>query len=120
MSGDVVTWGAVALAIGSVISIVTFWTRYSDRLTAARAKADEAIKEADEAKKDAVAASAKADALSAKLYQIEIWARDEFVRKASFETVVARVERGFVDLKTEISSRLDKMADKIDHMGPRQ
>jgi len=54
--------------------------------------------------------------LAAKLYQVEIWARDEFVRKSSFETVVARVERGFVDLKTEISNRLDKMADKTDHI----
>lgn len=83
-------------------------------------KADQAIKEAEEAKQAAAAATAKADALAAKLYQIEIWARDEFVRKSSFETVVARVERGFVDLKTEISNRLDKMTDKIDHIGPRQ
>ena len=118
MSGDVVTWGAVVLAIGAVISIVTFWTRYSDRLTASKAKADEA-KEAEEAKHLAAAANARAEALAAKLYQVEIWARDEFVRKSSFETVVARVERGFVDLKTEISNRLDKMADKIDHIGPR-
>ena len=119
MSGDVVTWGAVAVAIGAVISIVTFWTRYSDRLTASKAKADEAIKEAEEAKQLAATGNARAEALAAKLYQVEIWARDEFVRKSSFETVVARVERGFVDLKTEISNRLDKMADKIDHIGPR-
>jgi hypothetical protein len=119
VSGDVVTWSAVAVGIGAVISIVTFWTRYSDRLTAAKAKADEAIKAAEEAKQATLVATAKADALSAKLYQVEIWARDEFVRKSSFETVVARVERGFADLKTEISSRLDKMSDKIDHMGPR-
>jgi hypothetical protein len=98
---------------------VTFWTRYSDRLTSARAKEDEAIKDATKLRKNAEVANAKADALSAKLYQIEIWVRDEFVRKSSFETVVARVERGFADLKTEISSRLDKMSDKIDHMGPR-
>lgn len=110
---DVVTWGAVAVAIGAVISIVTFWTRYSDRLTAARSKADQATKDAEEAKHLAAAATAK-------LYQVEIWARDEFVRKSSFETVVARVERGFADLKTEVSNRLDKISDKIDHMGPRQ
>jgi len=114
---DAVTWGAVAVAIGSLISIVTFWTRYSDRLTAAKAKADEAIKEADEAKQVAAAANARAEALAGKLYQVEIWARDEFVRKSSFETVVSRVERGFADLKSEISIRLDKMSDKMDHMG---
>jgi hypothetical protein len=36
---EVVTWAAVAVAIGSVISILTFWTRYSDRITEAEAEA---------------------------------------------------------------------------------
>ncbi|BAR61815.1 hypothetical protein [Bradyrhizobium diazoefficiens] len=55
--------------------------------------------------------------LHAKVYQIEIWARDEFVRKGSFELVVARMERGLADLRGEITGRLDKMTDKIDHLG---
>lgn len=56
-------------------------------------------------------------ALQAKVYQVEIWARDEFVRKGSFEIVVARMEKGFDSLRGEITQRLDKMADKIDHFG---
>lgn len=56
-------------------------------------------------------------ALSGKLYQVEIWARDEFVRKGSFEVVIARMERGFSDLKQEISARLDRMTDRIEHIG---
>jgi hypothetical protein len=55
--------------------------------------------------------------LQAKLYQVEIWARDEFVRKGSFETVIARMERGFGDLRQEITARLDKMTDRIEHIG---
>lgn len=57
--------------------------------------------------------------LGGKLYQMEIWSRDEFVRKGSFELVVARMERGLADLRGEITGRLDKMADKIDHLGAR-
>jgi hypothetical protein len=56
------------------------------------------------------------DLAAAKLYQVEIWARDEFVRKASFETVVARLERGFGELKSEITGRLDRMTDRIEHI----
>jgi hypothetical protein len=52
--------------------------------------------------------------LAAKVYQVEIWSRDEFVRKGSFELVIARMEKGFGDLRNEISSRLDRLSDKID------
>lgn len=55
--------------------------------------------------------------ISAKLYQVEIWSRDEFVRKGSFEAVIARMEKGFGDLRNEIASRLDKMTDRIEHIG---
>jgi len=55
-------------------------------------------------------------ALSDKIYQVEIWARDEFVRKGSFEQVIARVERGFSDIKSEIAGRLDKMSERIEHL----
>jgi hypothetical protein len=55
-------------------------------------------------------------ALSAKIYQVEIWARDEFVRKGSFEIVIARMETGFRELRAEIAGRLDSMSTKIDHI----
>jgi hypothetical protein len=55
-------------------------------------------------------------AISAKVYQVEIWSRDEFVRKGSFETIIARMEKGFGDLRSEIASRLDRMTDRIEHL----
>jgi hypothetical protein len=55
-------------------------------------------------------------ALQAKVYEVEIWARDEFVRKGSFETVIARMERGFGDLRTEIGQRFDRISDSIEHI----
>src|SRR4051812_45952984 len=58
--------------------------------------------------------------LSAKIYQVEIWARDEFVRKGSFEAVIARMEKGFFDLRSEITGRLDKMTERIEHFGQQE
>lgn len=52
--------------------------------------------------------------LSSKIYTVEIWARDEFVRKSSFETVVGRLERGMDDLGNKIQVRLDKISERIE------
>lgn len=117
MTGDVVTWGAAIAAIMALLSIIGFWTRFSDRITKAENKATAAEEDAKEARKALAECDSKVHALGAKLYQTEIWARDEFVRKASFEGVIIRMERGFSELKTEINTKLDRMTDRIEHLG---
>ncbi|MGY3527677.1 hypothetical protein [Bradyrhizobium sp. USDA 4452] len=125
MSDAVVTWGAIVAAIGVLGTIITFWTRYSDRITKAEAAAAAAgtavaeVKRASElaiaeAKREAQEAAEASRALAAKLYQVEIWSRDEFVRKTSFENVVRRLEAGFSELRTDIGGRLDRMTDRIE------
>lgn len=52
--------------------------------------------------------------LSAKIYQVEIWARDEFVRKDSFGTVVSRLERGMEQLGEKIEAAVDRMTIRIE------
>ena len=101
MAGGEINWplvvsaaGLAVLVLSSVGGLVWKLSRIEIGLRA------EAAKEAAE--------------LSAKLYQVEIWARDEFVRKGSFEVVIARVEKGYTDLRSEIAGRLDRMSDKID------
>ncbi len=54
--------------------------------------------------------------LQAKVYQVEIWARDEFVRKGSFEMVVTRLENSMLALGAKIETAVDKMAAKIENM----
>jgi len=56
-------------------------------------------------------------AIRTKVHEIETWARDEFVRKGSFETVVARMEKGIEGLGEKIERRLDKMAERIEKIG---
>lgn len=120
MPADAVTWVALASAVGLLITLLTFWTRYSDRITATQKRAEQAEKAADEAKQEAKVATAKAGLLSDKIYQTEIWARDEFVRKASFELAVGRMERGFDTMKSEIASRLDRMTERIEHINDKR
>jgi hypothetical protein len=56
-------------------------------------------------------------AIRQKVHEIETWARDEFVRKGSFETVVSRMEKGIESLGEKIERRLDKMAERIEKIG---
>jgi hypothetical protein len=44
--------------------------------------------------------------------EIEIWSRDEFVRNGSFEAIISRMEKGFSDLRSEITGRLDRMTNR--------
>lgn len=39
MTGEAVTWAALATAIAAGLSLIGFWTRYSDRITKAEAAA---------------------------------------------------------------------------------
>jgi hypothetical protein len=64
MSCDAVTWAALAVAIGSVLSLIGFWTRYSDRITKAEAAADTA-------------------SILAKALQVKLRGRPERVRRLS-------------------------------------
>lgn len=53
-------------------------------------------------------------ALSDKVYQIEIWARDEFVRKGSFELVVARMEKSMEKIGDKIDAKFAELTQRID------
>jgi len=55
-------------------------------------------------------------ALNAKVYQVEIWARDEFVRKGSFDIVVARLEKSMELLGAKVEGAVDKMATRIENI----
>jgi hypothetical protein len=54
--------------------------------------------------------------IQAKIYQVEIWSRDEFVRKGSFELVVARLEKTMEMMGAKIETAVDKMATKVDNL----
>jgi hypothetical protein len=53
-------------------------------------------------------------AIRTKVHEIETWSRDEFVRKASFEKAIERMEKGFESLGARIEARLGKLDEKIE------
>lgn len=55
-----------------------------------------------------------AQAIRQKIHEIETWARDEFVRKGSFEGAVNRMENTVGEQFKEIKQRLERMETKID------
>lgn len=103
--------GAMSLEVVIITSAVGVVWKLARSEISIRAEAERRVAEVREDATDAI------KAISDKLYQVEIWARDEFVRKGSFETVIARMEAGFRDLRTEIGSRLDKMTERIEKIG---
>lgn len=55
-----------------------------------------------------------AQAIRQKVHEIETWARDEFVRKGSFEGAVNRMEHTVSDQFNKLEARLERMESKID------
>lgn len=54
--------------------------------------------------------------LSAKIFKIEIWARDEFVRKTSFEAAINRMEKGMENMASKIETAVEKMATRMENI----
>lgn len=57
------------------------------------------------------------NAIRQKIHEFEKWSRDEFVRKGSFEIVIARMEKGMETLGDKIEKRLDRMAERFEKIG---
>ncbi|MCK1322164.1 hypothetical protein IVA94_14935 [Bradyrhizobium sp. 156] len=110
---DAVTWGAVAVAIGSLISIVTFWTRYSDRVTKAEGAAKAANDLAAEAKKDAHEANEKVTLLSA---SFSIY-REQVAREYIHREVMREVEDRLTQAIDRLGARLDRFTEATMHKG---
>lgn len=52
-----------------------------------------------------------------KIHEVEMWSRDTFVRKDSFELVVGRLESSIEKLGDRLENKLEKLVDKIQN-GP--
>lgn len=111
-----------AVILSSAIGVVWKLTRTEVSLRSEFTKEVASIRA--EAAKEIADINAKAArevaALQAKVYQVEIWSRDEFVRKGSFETVVARLEKTMELMGTKVENAVDKMATRIENLSHQQ
>lgn len=105
---DVVTWGAVALALGSLLSILKFYGSASDRITKAETSAKSANDVAQEAKKDAHDTAEKIAILSAafSLY------REQIAREYIHREVMREVEERLTQAIERLGDRLDRVLER--------
>lgn len=104
-------WPVLA-AIGGLIvtgiAILTFWMRFSDRITIAEASAEVSKDIAQEAKKDAHDASEKIALLSA---SFSIY-REQVAREYIHREVMREVEERLTQAIDRLGDRLDRVLEK--------
>lgn len=61
-----------------------------------------------------------ARATQTNIHEIEKWARDEFVRKGSFENVMSRIETSQATRDDRLEKRLDRLDAKLDELQARK
>lgn len=105
---DVVTWGAVVVALGSLLSILKFYGSTSDRITKSEAAAKNANDTAQEAKKDAHETSEKIAILGASfsLY------REQIAREYIHREVMREVEERLTQAIDRLGDRLDRVLER--------
>lgn len=119
-------WVIAGCAVGTLlITLAIQWTRYEAKLAEVKADADNALQVAAEAAEgikrfDDEIDRGRRDAgegltgMRAKIHEIETWSRDEFVRKTSFEAVIARMEKSQERRDDALDQRLDRIEQKVD------
>jgi hypothetical protein len=108
---DILTWGALVAAGGSLIAIITFWMN--------RGKAEaEACAKADAASGAAHAALAKADQVASELVDARIAFASEYARQRDLVASETRFATAFDGLRTELrgtNDRLDRILERFAH-----
>jgi biopolymer transport protein ExbB/TolQ len=108
---EAITWASAVVAIGSLLSILKFWTSYSDRTTKSEAAAKTANDIAQEAKKDAHEAFEKVAVLAASfsLY------REQVAREYIHREVMREVEDRLTQAIDRLGNRLDRFTEAALH-----
>lgn len=112
MTGDVVTWGAVIAAVGSMLSLIGFWTRYSDRITKAEGKAAAAESAAQAASLLAVGLQAKLETVQRDFADYREAAALKFVS----DKELAQAETRFTGLVEEIKRDIRGVTERLDRV----
>lgn len=106
---DILTWGALIAASGSLVAIVTFWMN--------RGKAEaEAFAKADAAAATANAALAKAEFISGQLAEARIEFARDYASHKDLAAAEVRYAASLDSLRTELrgmNERLDRIIERF-------
>jgi hypothetical protein len=118
---------AAAAVLGLLGGIGVQWTLYERRLSAVEAEATNALQTGAEAEQrlEELAESngdTRLDvgetvrAMQQKISDVEKWARDTFVRKESFDAVLARLERAQEVRDDRLERQFNAIVSRLDHL----
>lgn len=129
MLNDVVTWGAVVLAIGTVIAIVKMSNFYSDRISKVEERAKAAIEIAKEAKVEAAKASDQVKPLAAAIEiakEAKADARESndkvTLLSASFGIYREQIAKEYIhrevmrEVEERLTAAIDRLGDRLDRV----
>jgi hypothetical protein len=102
---DLLTWGAIIAAGGSVVTVVKFWMD----MGAAHAKAEAAASAA-------AIAAAKTDLLANALNGFKVEAAQTYATSKALEATEASLVRGVENSVQGVYSRLDAMTQRLDSL----
>lgn len=112
---DTTQWIPVAAfvltAIGTVAGVVWKLTRVElrliEKITSARAEID------DHLERQAREFGEVASALRTKVHEVEVWARDTFVRRDGFYKVKEELTAELKSVAAQINQRIDRLVDSM-------
>ena len=99
--GGLVSWGALIAGVTAMIMSAGFWLKIGAKLN-----------KADAAERIAASALGKVDLLGTQLKEYEIKAASDFASKRG----LAEAERRFANAVEGLSSRFDRMAERLDRL----
>jgi len=122
---------SAATIIGTILTFLAFWTRFTDKIAIADKKSDDALQEAAEAKNDFRDFRESLDemnrdideriermhrddgeslsAIRRKVTEVELFMRDNFVRNVEFSAAMNKIEAG--QIRTE--TKLDRLGEQM-------
>ena len=100
--------GAIAGSASACVAILTFWIRFSDRITKAEATADEALKAAEQSKRDH---QENADRLAIQTASFSLY-REQIAREYIHREVMREVEERLTQAIERLGDRLDRVLER--------
>jgi hypothetical protein len=101
-------FAAVSLEVVIISSAVGIVWKLSRSEISIRAEAETRVAEAK------LAATTAIKEVSDKVYQVEIWARDNFVRRDSFNSIIDRMEKSIERIGQKIDDKFDQLTKRVD------
>lgn len=110
MTQDVLTWGALIISGGSIVTLIRFWMMLGSKF----AEVDDAKKRADSAVSIAQAAMAQASLSQVQLNEYKVEAAEKVFKAVS--DLDRRITSDLGESERRLTASIDKLGERFDRM----